>query len=1276
MKNVRRRSHHARQVNKRSRRMRSQLRGESLERRLLLASDWQNGLAPLDVNHDTVISSGDALSVVNDLNLNGVRSLGARAEAEGGGPTAPSIDVNGDGNASPSDVLAVINFLNGEGEDGAFIQYRIAVFDAAGDQEISSIGLGEEAVVKVFVSDIRMSGRAGVFSGYLDIDYDASVVEIVPNAFTQLDLVTFEEVPVTIMDNQQQYGQGRSGDTSTPGVIDGAGSFSSSLAPLGPTERELLKFKVRAIAEGSVTFTGSPTTEATGDPGQSPTLDTGLYNTDNPVCPSEARDPATNDLLCRGTMMFVNPTVSVVSDIVALPDSLTVNEDSGASDPLDVLDNDTANVGTINLASFTDPSNGQVVRNGDDTFTYTPNDDFFGSDSFTYTINNGQGAESTATVSITVDPVNDPPVLTVPGGQTIDEDNALTLSGLSVVDVDADAGSGLEVRLSVNDGFFTFGSSSATVTGDGTSQATISGAVADVNTALGDLTYTPSLNFYGDDTLSITASDLGNFGDGGEMTDSETVSITINPINDPPVNIVPGPQTVFNTETLTFSGGNALQVSDVDAGMLEVNLTVTEGTLTLSSTTNLQVTGDGSTSLTATGAQDDLNSALDGLVFDPIDGFIGSDSLAITTSDLGGSGAGGVLMAMDTISLTITPPEVPFAASDLYIIEEDSGASVFNVLGNDLAPDGQNTLSITQLNGLPVATSPTQTTSTGGTLSFANGEVSYTPAADFFGTDSFSYTIESAPDVGDGPSTGIVEIEIQPINDPPVLTLPGGIAVDEDDVVLFSGSDVISVSDIDAGVDGVTLMLMVDNGTLTVGGETGPSVTLDGTVTSVNDQLNGLTYTPDLNYAGQDSLSIVLSDKGNTGGVSGDPLAETILTDTDTVNITIQPINDAPVLTVPGAQSFISDFDNVFSADSGNAISISDVDAGDNDVHVDLTIGDGTLTLSSTSSVTVTGNGTNDVSLTGTVDNLNAALASGVTYRTTASGDKTLTAVVNDLGSTGGIAGDPNAVNPLSVSDTVSVEVLDFVPSNIGGYVFVDDNGNGEHDMSPVVERGLEGVDVTLYGTDAITGQEITPITVTTSNDGYYLFENLRPGTYTFGTGSLPHFLAATPHFESPVTLTSGNMGAVAIDIRGAVDSRGNDFPVMGLNGTFFDGVHHQTPLNPPNGELYNNLLFAIDATDPSNPSTVVTYQGNWDGYGDARVVLSSDGQSATVTVKDQDTGQEMSRTLSFLSGRFRVRSIGGLTTVRVFMTPDMLAASPGTDAFAAAVDEVMAAAR
>ncbi len=95
---------------------------------------------------------------------------------------------------------------------------------------------------------------------------------------------------------------------------------------------------------------------------------------------------------------------------VAQDDAVEVNEDSQVV--IDVLDNDYDVDGdTISIKDYTQPAHGEITLNPDGTFTYTPNGDYNGSDSFTYTIKDENGATSTATVNINVNPVNDAPVL-------------------------------------------------------------------------------------------------------------------------------------------------------------------------------------------------------------------------------------------------------------------------------------------------------------------------------------------------------------------------------------------------------------------------------------------------------------------------------------------------------------------------------------------------------------------------------------------------------------------------------------------------------------------------------------------------------------------------------------------------------------------------------------------------------------------------------------------------------------------------------------------------
>ncbi len=132
---------------------------------------------------------------------------------------------------------------------------------------------------------------------------------------------------------------------------------------------------------------------------------------------------------------------------VAVDDSYSTNEDTAltvATKANGVLGNDTDGDGdTLSAVSFTNPSHGTLTANTDGTFTYTPAANFNGQDSFTYKANDGT-TDSTlaATVTITVDPANDPPAGT-DGGMTIDEDSSHVFAVSDFGFTDPDTGDAL-----------------------------------------------------------------------------------------------------------------------------------------------------------------------------------------------------------------------------------------------------------------------------------------------------------------------------------------------------------------------------------------------------------------------------------------------------------------------------------------------------------------------------------------------------------------------------------------------------------------------------------------------------------------------------------------------------------------------------------------------------------------------------------------------------------------------------------------------------------------
>jgi parallel beta-helix repeat protein len=120
--------------------------------------------------------------------------------------------------------------------------------------------------------------------------------------------------------------------------------------------------------------------------------------------------------------------------------------------------------------------------------------------------------------------------------------------------------------------------------------------------------------------------------------------------------------TTQNTPRIfSASNGNSISVSDSDSESVQVNLSVTSGTLKLNSLTGVTGSGNGSNSLIYTGKKADINAALQGLIYTPNPNFVGTDTLTLTTNDLGSPELGGPQTDSDRVNITVnpTPPPTP-----------------------------------------------------------------------------------------------------------------------------------------------------------------------------------------------------------------------------------------------------------------------------------------------------------------------------------------------------------------------------------------------------------------------------------------------------------------------------------------------------------------------------------------------------------------------------------------------------------------------------------------
>ena len=178
----------------------------------------------------------------------------------------------------------------------------------------------------------------------------------------------------------------------------------------------------------------------------------------------------------------------------------------------------------------------------------------------------------------------------------------------------------------------------------------------------------------------------------------------------------------------------------------------------------------------------------------------------------------------------------------------------------------------------------------------------YTTAGNANGTVVMTMTTNDGGNTGTGgplSDTDNIVINITPVNDSPVNTVPVAQTTNEDTNKAITGLAISDAADGNTGT--MTVTLTVANGTLLVSGGTASisnsgtgTVTLTGTVAEINATLaSSVTYVPNANYNGADTLTMTTNDNGNVGGSA--------LTDVDTVGITVVAINDAPVNTAPAS---------------------------------------------------------------------------------------------------------------------------------------------------------------------------------------------------------------------------------------------------------------------------------------------------------------------------------------------------------------------------------------
>ena len=259
------------------------------------------------------------------------------------------------------------------------------------------------------------------------------------------------------------------------------------------------------------------------------------------------------------------------------------------------------------------------------TFTPQVNANGIGYDSFGFTVNDGTTySTSSYTITINVNPVNDAPTAANNTISTIeDTDYTFTASDFNFSDIDGDSLASVQLTTLETVGALKLNGV----------DVTLNQVISKTDIDAGLLTFTPQVNAngIGYDSFGFTVNDGTTY-----STSSYTITINVNPVNDAPVNNMPGVQTVDEDTALAITD---LSVSDPEGNLASTQLSVNNGilTVTLSGSATISSGSNSSSDLTISGSQTDINGTLASLSYQGNANFNGSDTLTVVSTDIVGT---------------------------------------------------------------------------------------------------------------------------------------------------------------------------------------------------------------------------------------------------------------------------------------------------------------------------------------------------------------------------------------------------------------------------------------------------------------------------------------------------------------------------------------------------------------------------------------------------------------------------------------------------------------
>ncbi|MFP4475735.1 MAG: beta strand repeat-containing protein [Desulfatibacillaceae bacterium] len=801
-----------------------------------------------------------------------------------------------------------------------------------------------------------------------------------------------------------------------------------------------------------------------------------------------------------------------------------------------------------------------------------------GADSFGYSLTDGDGSDAAGVFDITMAAMNDAPVNTLPAGPlNTNEGVAILLSGVRVDDPDAGSGSIL-VTLQVT------GAARLDLTAQGAvafpvrtaTLVQLRGTLADVNATLATLVYQPTVsNAHFSDTLTMTTSDEGNSGAGGALQDTDTVSIRV---NDVPV--VSNTGLVMDEGAAVVVGSGVFLVNDADNLPAELTIELVSvpahGILALSGTA--LAAGD-------TFTQADINANL--LTYTHQGTEESTDVFSYTVSD----GGGGTVS--NNFSIFISPvndapvntlPAEGFTTNEgvnrtlagISVADADAGVSPLTV---SLTLTGGGSLSFTPQAGITVLSSTSTFIRMSGSLTALNNTLAtlrYNVAAGYYTASLEMVTSDQGNSGGGGAKTDTDSVAIK-VNDVSSLTV-GTPAIDEGGALLFDGTH-LSATDNDNTADELvyTVTSLPTGGALEL---SGTPVSANGTFTQADVDSGRLCYVHGGGEQASDSFVFRLEDGDGTSR-SG------------VFSIQVNAVNDAPALDAP--EEVVTGEETPVAV----AVSITDPDAANNGIiatlSLDPAVGKSVLSVTPAGVVTITGNGTADMTITGTLTNVNQTLASLVYAPQPGTGHftDTITISVTDNGHSG--AGGARVT---TVDVDVFVNDVPTVSTNLG--LTLDEGATA----------GITNARLAVVDNDNTPAEVVFTVTDAPDNGQVLLDGSPLSAGDTFTQADVDNNLVAYAHDGTETT--SDSFAYSVRDTRGATETGFFTITINPVN----DAPEHVVPATPVNtNEGVHVAVNGLTVSDVETPAaglltTTVTVGDPASG----RATISVDTSLAVVT--------------------------------------------------------------